>query len=74
MRKLSQEQQDLLSLVYSNPGLNTWGYCKLRSDRTTYPSNLRDRLFRLADRGLVRCLECVSDPRRVIERRWYPAV
>lgn len=72
MRTLNQKQKDLLALVTDNPGLNTWGYCELRGDHTAYPSDLRDRLFRLANRGLIRFIECVSSPRWVVERRWYP--
>ena len=74
MKKLNQEQKDLLTLVASNPGLNTSDYASLRGDKQAYESNLRDRLFTLRERGEVRCIECVSSPRWVVERRWYPTV
>lgn len=67
---MNARQKDLLELVVQNPGRNTKEYCRIRKDFATYPSHLRDRLFRLEKRGVIRCVECVS--RGVVERRWYP--
>ena len=74
MKQLTEKQQDLLNLVNAAPGLSTWGYADLRGDQQAYCSHLRDRLFRLANRGLIRYFERrkrVGNWSCVIERRWF---
>ncbi len=73
MRRLSENQKRLLQLVRKNPGLNTSQLATLRRDWQAYESYLRDRLFRLADRGLVRFEERQGNEGWVIERKWFPA-
>jgi hypothetical protein len=73
MRKLTKRQEGLLAIVRENPGLNTHRLAQLCGHRQAYESCLRDRLFTLAERGLVQAVEKKGAYERwVVERRWYP--
>ena len=70
MKKLTEKQTELLCNLCACEGGNTHQIAAHRGDRQNYESNLRDRLFRLAERGLARYFECVGKS-GVTERRWY---
>jgi len=72
LRTLTNKQFVLLSLVKLNPGQTTAALRRLNGDRQAYESNLRDRLFRLAERGLIRFEEKRGmHGLIVVERRWF---
>jgi hypothetical protein len=70
VKNLTDYQKRLLAEIKANPGLTTAGLRRLRGDRQAYESNLRDRLFRLAEKGLLRYEE-KNGRSAVIERRWF---
>ena len=77
MKKLTGNQENLLWLVRSNQGKNTSGLRSIRGDSQAYDSALRNRLMRLAKRGLITYMECIVigkwGNKFVCERRWRMA-
>jgi predicted transcriptional regulator len=67
---MTSKQQSLLNTVEANPGLTTHALATLRGDYQAYETSLRDRLFRLADRGVIRFEEKKAG-RQVVARRWF---
>jgi hypothetical protein len=67
---MTRKQQSLLRTVEANPGLTTHALATIRGDCQAYETSLRDRLFRLADRGVVR-FEEKKIGGRVGARRWF---
>lgn len=70
---LTSRQKELLDFVKANTGLTTAAIRrKMGYVHQGYETPLRDRLFRLADRGLIRFEE---KPGRhggwIVERRWF---
>lgn len=75
-RKLTEDQSELLGYVRLNGGKTT---AEIRRGMgfkfQGYESHLRDRLFRLADRGLIRFEEKVGkESGQVVARRWSAEV
>ncbi len=73
MRKLSALQKEALDVVTRHSGLTTHQLNTILKNRQSYESNLRDRLFNLASKGLVRYEEKRSENHAhwVIARRWF---
>lgn len=72
LKTLTNKQTALLNLVRANPGQTTAALRRLNGDRQAYETNLRDRLFRLAERGLIRFDEKLGkNDLIVVERRWF---
>lgn len=72
-KTLTDRQKELLDFVRSNAGLTTAAIRrKMGYEHQGYESPLRDRLFRLANRGLIRFEEKQGmDGLIVLERRWF---
>jgi predicted transcriptional regulator len=67
MKTLNENQIELLKFVAENTGVCTHEMARRRGDRQPYESNLRDRLYRLKVRGLIRSEE-IKINSRVIRR------
>jgi len=80
-RKLTQNQNEALKAVQSLPGSSTHEIAESLGHHSGYETTLRDRLFGLAHKGLIRFEEYLGreaafGPVRyeahVVARRWYP--
>jgi hypothetical protein len=73
MRKLTQRQKNLYNLVSLFPGETTASLCRMRGDNQIYNTDLRDRLFRLEDHGVV-WHHTEQRGKHVKARYWYSAI
>lgn len=73
VRAVSPDQLALWELVRSHPGKNTKQLRELLGDQYTqgYETVLRDRLFRLEGRKMVRHQDKLNSSRTVRERVWF---
>ena len=74
-QKLTEKQSRLVRLVQKNPGKSTHQLAVLRSDYQVYETSLRDRLWRLMNRGVLRVDEILAknNPDQLVARHWYYA-
>ena len=71
---LTKRQFRLLAFLAAHPGQSTHELAMLAGHQQAYESHLRDRLFRLAERGLVKYIEVTSPHRGIcLSRTWYVA-
>jgi len=69
---LTNRQFQLLEFVAAHPNKSTHELARLAGHQQAYESHLRDRLLRLADRGLVNYTEIVSPHCGIcLARKWY---
>ena len=70
MMTLTKKQADLLAVVAENPNRNTHQLAQTLGHYQAYESYLRNRLFRLAARGVLSYEETRGPHGTVCERRW----